>query len=531
MQSLPPNRTTILCIGGGPAGSYAASLLKREGHEVVLLESAKFPRYHVGESLLPSMRNYLRFIGLEDDFVEHGFLNKPGASFKLVHGIPDTWTDFTALGPGYGTWNVIRSEMDELLLRHAQKQGVMVFEETRVESIEFEAGADSSRPISANWTNKNGDNGKIAFDWLIDATGRAGIMSTKYLKNREMRESLRNTAVWGYWKDVKRYAEGTKKANSGWFEALTDETGWSWTIPLHDGTTSIGFVMHQSASNAKKAIARPDGTKPSLTEHYLDQFQFVPGVRDLVGKTGCMIPGSTKSAADYSYWASRYSGDHFRIIGDAANFVDPFFSSGVHIALTGALSAALTICASIKGQVAEEIAREWHDAKVGIAHTRFLFVVLGAYQQMHLQKQPILSDVNAENFDEAFKMFRPVIFGTADSSKQLTDTKVQDMMDTCQSFFDPYVDEENVKAVRQRYGVDAVKMESPVLGRQKIKSLVKGDIEGERVLNKFDALKVFSDDVEATYMGRHPLLGYVAKVRQGELGLGKVDDVNGHFTK
>lgn len=178
---------------------------------------------------------------------------------------------------------------------------------------------------------------------------------------------------------------------------------------------------------------------------------------------------------------------------------------------------------------------------------RFLFVVLGAYQQMHLQHQPILSDVNAENFDEAFKMFRPgsfespyswpsyrtewtpVIYGTADSSEELTDTKVQDMMDTCQSFFDPYVDEENVKAVRQRYGVDVITMESPVLGRQKIKSLVKDDVEGERVMNKFDALKVFSDDVEATYMGRHPLLGYVANVKQGELGLSKVE-VGGHIT-
>ncbi|KAJ7877968.1 hypothetical protein B0H14DRAFT_1663687 [Mycena olivaceomarginata] len=529
MNSLPPNRTTILVIGGGPAGSYAASALKREGHEVALLEAAKFPRYHVGESMLPSMRNYLRFIGAEDDFTKHGFLNKPGASFKLVHGIPDTWTDFTALGPGYATWNVIRSEMDELLLRHAEKQGVTVFEETRVESIEFEGDPASSRPIAATWTKKNGTTGKTAFDWLIDATGRAGIMSTKYLKNREMRESLRNTAVWGYFTGVKRYGEGTKKANSGWFEALTDETGWSWTIPLNDGTTSIGFVMHQSASNAKKATMMPDGTKPSLTEHYLDQFQFVPGVRELVGDTGTMIPGSTKSAADYSYWASRYSGDHFRIIGDAANFVDPFFSSGVHIAMTGALSAALTICASIKAEITEETAQEWHDAKVGIAHTRFLFVVLGAYQQMHLQHQPILSDVNAENFDEAFKMFRPVIYGTADSSEELTDTKVQDMMDTCQSFFDPYVDEENVKAVRQRYGVDVITMESPVLGRQKIKSLVKDDVEGERVMNKFDALKVFSDDVEATYMGRHPLLGYVANVKQGELGLSKVE-VGGHIT-
>ncbi|KAF7348015.1 FAD/NAD(P)-binding domain-containing protein [Mycena sanguinolenta] len=521
-------------MGGGPAGSYAASALQREGHEVALLESARFPRYHIGESLLPSMRNYLRFIGLEDEFAEYGFLTKPGVSFKLVHGIPDTWNDFTRLGPGYESWNVIRSEMDHLFLRHAEKQGVRAFQGTRVESIEFEDDPASSRPIAANWANKDGDTGRIAFDWLIDATGRAGIMSTKYLKNREMRESLRNVAVWGYWKGVKRYAAGTKKANSGWFEALTDETGWSWTIPLHDGTTSIGFVMHQTASNAKKS------TKPTLTDHYLDQLQFVPGVRELIGEEGSMMSDSIKSAADYSYSATRYAGDHFRIIGDAANFVDPFFSSGVHIAITGGLSAALTICASIKGEASEATAQEWHDSKVGIAHTRFLFVVLGAYQQMHLQTYPILSDINAKNFDDAFKMFHPgspiflaksrfinkdvhaaVIYGLADSSERLTDAKVQYMMDTLQNYFDPYVDEEHVMAVRRRYGTEVISLESPVLGREKIMSLVKDDNDGERVLKKVDATRVFTDEIEVTGMGRHPLLGYVANIEKGQLGLRK----------
>lgn len=114
-----------------------------------------------------------------------------------------------------------------------------------------------------------------------------------------------------------------------------------------------------------------------------------------------------------------------------------------------------------------------------------------------------------------------VIYGLADSSKELTDAKVQDMMDTCQSFFDPYVDEEHVKSVRERYGTEVIKMESPVLGKQRIKTLVKDDAEAERVLTKFDAIKVFSDDVEATYMGRHPLLGYIAIIKKGELGLNK----------
>ncbi|KAF8898068.1 hypothetical protein CPB84DRAFT_1815800 [Gymnopilus junonius] len=510
-----PKKTTVLVIGGGPAGSSAATILRREGHDVTLFESSKFPRYHVGESMLPSLRNYLNFMGLEDEFVKHGFLPKPGACFKLVPHLRESWTDFTALGPGYATWNVIRSEMDELLLRHAQKEGVKVFEETKAEEIQFEGNGDpqTSRPISATWSKKDGSSGKIEFDWLVDASGRAGVMSTKYLNNRVMRENLRNVAVWGYWKDVNRYGVGTKKANSAWFEALRDESGWAWIIPLHDGTTSVGIVMHQTTSNKKKAILKADGTKPTLTEHYLDQLQYVPGVRELIGDKG----------SSFCYSATRYSGDHFRIIGDAANFVDPFFSSGVHIGMTGALAASATICASIKGQVDESAAQAWHDAKIGVAHTRFLVVVLSAYKQMHLQSTSVLSDADAENFDEAFDMFRPVIFGLADSQKKLTDTQVQDIMDICQSFFDPNVNEDDIHSARQRYGVDLIKMQAPVLGKQKIDELAKGDEVGERVLKKFDALKVFSDDVEATYMGRNPVLGYKANVKRGELGLIKVD--------
>ncbi|KAJ6469005.1 hypothetical protein C8R47DRAFT_1150868 [Mycena vitilis] len=522
MASAPPTHAKILIMGGGPAGSYAASCLQREGHEVVLFESAKFPRYHVGESMISSMRGYLRFIGLAEDMAAHGFLNKPGAEFKLVHGLPSTWTNFGILGPDYISWNVIRSEMDELFLNHAEKQGVKVFQETRAESIDFEGDPASSRPIACNWKRKDGSTGKTQFDWLIDATGKAGVMSTKYLKNRVMRECLRNVAVWGYWTGVKRYAEGTIKANSGWFEALTDQSGWAWVIPLHDGTTSIGVVMHQDLSNAKKAVKGPNGQTPSLSEHYLDQIQFVPGVQELIGEKGSMIPGSVKMAGDFSYNAPTYSGDHFRIIGDAANFVDPFFSSGVHIALTGGLSAALTICASLKGEVDEITAQQWHDSKVGIAHTRFLFVVLGAYQQMSLQQFPVLGDVNAKDFDEAFAMFRPVIFGVSDSSTALTDAKVQEMTDKFQSWFDPYVDEKSVTAVRERYGAEYVHVESPVLGPDKIKDLVKDDETAERVLKKVDVLKAMGDEIEVE--GSHPILGYVAHVKQGELGLRKFDE-------
>jgi flavin-dependent dehydrogenase len=103
------------------------------------------------------------------------------------------------------------------MLNHAASQGVAVFQETRVESITF----DGTRPVSADWKNKQGQSGTIAFDWLIDASGRQGLISTKYLKNRIYREGLRNVAVYGYWTDVKIVdPEGGRRHNCPWFEAM-----------------------------------------------------------------------------------------------------------------------------------------------------------------------------------------------------------------------------------------------------------------------------------------------------------------------
>jgi len=141
------------------------------------------------------MRYYLRFIDLEDQFDQQGFSHKPGAAFKFFQGLREVFTHFSLLGPSRTTWNVIRAQADEVIIRHASAQGVKVFEGTEVESISFEDNKDTGRPVSAFWKNKQGESGTIKFEWLIDASGRQGVMSTKYLKNRIYCEGLRNVAV------------------------------------------------------------------------------------------------------------------------------------------------------------------------------------------------------------------------------------------------------------------------------------------------------------------------------------------------
>lgn len=115
----------------------------------------------------------------------------------------------------------VRSEFDEILLRHAAESGARVCEGVQVTGIEFSSGADNKRPVLAEWTSDRGGCGKIRFNWLVDASGRVGIMSTKYLKNRKFNQALKNIAFWGYWSGAGLYGAGTKRQNAPWFEALT----------------------------------------------------------------------------------------------------------------------------------------------------------------------------------------------------------------------------------------------------------------------------------------------------------------------
>ncbi|KAI0124109.1 hypothetical protein BJ170DRAFT_735830 [Xylariales sp. AK1849] len=397
-----PTKSTVLVIGGGPAGSYAATILAREGVDVVLLEADAFPRYHIGESMLPSMRYFLRFIELEDAFDKHQFEKKFGSTFKLS-GKREAYTDFAAsLGPGGHSWNLIRSESDEMMFRYAGKSGAHAFDGTKVTEIKFipygdeqaagqfsTAGlANLGRPVSAQWSRKDGSSGMLSFDYLIDASGRAGIVSTKYLKNRTPNEALKNIANWAYWKD---------------------KSGWTWIIPLHNGTVSVGTVQRQSTFFSKK---KARGLETS-EENYKADLKLVPDTNALL--KDAHIVSEIKQATDWSYSASHYAGPYLRVAGDAGCFIDPFFSSGVHLAMFGALSAATSIQASIKGDCDELTAAKWHSSKVTEGYTRFLIIVMTVTRQIRNPKHSLLDDENEDGYDKAFDKIQSIIQGNADS--------------------------------------------------------------------------------------------------------------------
>ena len=161
--------------------------------------------------------------------------------------------------------------------------------------------------------------------------------------------------------------------------------------------------MNQSmATDKKRAAAELNGT-----EYYRQCIQEAPGVAHLVSQAE--LSSDIKYASDWSYCASSYASPYTRIVGDAGAFVDPYFSSGVHLALSGALSAAVTICASIRGDCDEKTAYEWHSHGITERYTRFLLVVLTATKQIRSQDVPVMNNEGEDGFDNAFTIIRPGI--------------------------------------------------------------------------------------------------------------------------
>jgi len=357
------NSTQILVIGGGPAGSTAATLLVREGFDVTLVERDVFPRYHIGESLLPSCLEILDMTGAREKIEAYGFQRKGGGYFSWGK---DSWVlDFAPLRYPY-SFQVMRSEFDQLLLEHAKSQGVKVFEGTEIRSLSFEG----DRPRSATWSQVGrSDTGEISFDYLVDASGRAGIMAMHYLKNRHYHNAFQNVAIWGYWEGAGRMSFAPEGAIAN--GAVPD--GWLWGIPLHNGTMSVGLVLHKTTFKEKRAQGA------SLEQIYLAAIDSCPLIADLV-KPGKLIT-NMKTEQDYSYIAGSLTGPGYFLVGDAACFIDPLLSTGIHLATHSAMLGAASIASALRGEVTEQQAMAFFEQSYRQTYLRLMAIVSGMYQQ------------------------------------------------------------------------------------------------------------------------------------------------------
>ncbi|MYE07040.1 MAG: FAD-dependent oxidoreductase [Chloroflexi bacterium] len=312
----------VVVIGGGPGGSTCATLLADQGYRVTLLERSKFPREHVGESLLPASIPVLEQIGAMPAIEAAGFVVKRGAT--LVWGKdPEPWSWYFADDPGQRptSFQVVRSEFDHILLKNAAEHGVDVREEHQVLDVDF----DGVRASGVSYLN-NGAEGRIDSRCIVDASGQAALLSRK-LDLHQWDEYFNNLAVYGYY----RGADHLDPPNHGNIFIESYEHGWLWKIPLHTGVTSVGAVVDKEIGQQGLRNLGPRGFLEA-------QVALAPHTRELLaGATLVEDPGIER---DWSYTSRQFAGDGYVLVGDAACFVDPLFSSGVHLALGSATLAA-----------------------------------------------------------------------------------------------------------------------------------------------------------------------------------------------
>ncbi|KAA2250150.1 NAD(P)/FAD-dependent oxidoreductase [Solihabitans fulvus] len=357
--------TKILVAGGGPAGATAAGLLAKEGFEVTLIESERFPRYHIGESLLPSCLHIIDLLGAREKVERHGFVRKDGAHFEWG---PENWQlsfDHLEGGNDYG-FQVIRSEFDKLLLDHAAEQGAQVHEGVALRGVEF----DGDRAVRAQWASTDGDGarGTIEFDHLVDATGRAGVLSTKYLKNRKFHDVYKNIAFWGYWEGVAPFDRGP----AGGIIVRSTAKGWFWLIPLHDGRISVGFVMN-------KNVFQADRDQLGSMEAVYEQCLADAKLREDLLATGDRVTG-LKADQDFTYMSETFAGPGYLLAGDSACFLDPLLSTGVHLATFSGLLAAASLSSVLRGEHKEEQALAFYGRAYRQAYERLVILVSFLYR-------------------------------------------------------------------------------------------------------------------------------------------------------
>lgn len=317
----------VIVIGGGPSGSTVASRLVQRGRRVLLLEKEHFPRFHIGESLLPCSMPLFEELGVMPALLEHGFLPKYAAEFVTADGtLTRRYAFADGLIPGApSAFEVDRAEFDQVLLENAKKLGVEVREGATV--VRFELTRESAE---VTVRDDSGTESHHSAQLLIDATGQSSFLAGK-LDMREMDQGLKNFAVFSHFEGAERH-EGKREGD---ISVVLVPGGWWWVIPLADGRTSVGQVGPRSMLRGKK----PD-------EAYLhEQIAATPYLAKRLAKATRVAP--VRTISDYSYVSKKLAGDRFVLVGDAGAFIDPVFSTGVYLGMVGAFRAAEAVDAAL----------------------------------------------------------------------------------------------------------------------------------------------------------------------------------------
>jgi flavin-dependent dehydrogenase len=377
----------VVVVGGGPAGSTVSTILAQKGYSVELFERDHFPRFHIGESMIPNTYFPMQRTGLLNKMKASPFVKKHSVQFINQKGKLSEPFYFHDNKPHESsqTWQVVRSEFDKLSLDHARENGVTVHEGARVLEVIFEG----KRAVGVRVKPEDGPEREVRAKVVIDASGQSTLIIDRF-GLRAWDPQLKKAALWTYWKGAKR-GDG-RDAGATLVIQTEGKTGWFWYIPQHDNTTSVGIVADQDYLFKNRGTKDPEAI-------YFEEVAKAPGLQPLLA--GAERCDQFRIQKEYTYRTRQGAGDGWVLIGDAFGFLDPLYSSGLLLAMTSASMAADCIDEGIKaGDTSERQLRKWEGPFLkGVDRIRRLVceyydgMSFGRFVRKHPHLKGIVTDV------------------------------------------------------------------------------------------------------------------------------------------
>jgi flavin-dependent dehydrogenase len=339
------NAYDVIVIGAGPAGSTTAGLVAQSGKSVLLVEREKFPRFHVGESLMPETFWPLERLGLVERMKASQFVRKHSVQFVTSNGKESEPFYFQQHDPRESsvTWQVERAEFDKMLFDRAAELGADCVDECRVMEVIFD---EMQKATGVRIKGSDGQSQSIAASIVVDATGQQTLIANS-LGLKQYDPKLKKAGIWGYWKNAMR-DEG-QNAGATIIMHTDAKASWFWFIPLSDDITSIGVVGDHDYMLKR-------GT--SFEQTYADEIAICAGLLPRLKEAQQV--GKLHVAKEYTYWTSQHAGDGWVLVGDALGFIDPIYSSGVYFAMVMGERAADAIIEGLeKGDYSAQQLSKW----------------------------------------------------------------------------------------------------------------------------------------------------------------------------
>jgi len=348
----------VIVIGGGPAGSTCSTLLAQQGVSVELFERERFPRFHIGESLIPETYWVLKRLDMLPKMQASRFVRKYSVQFVNASGKVSAPFYFWDNKPHEcsQTWQVVRSEFDQMMLDNAREHGVCVHEGIRVVDVRFDGDRAAGVTIQEDGGRRRDVDARI----VVDASGQAGLIQNR-LRLRVWDPVLNKGAIWTYWEGA--YRDSGRDEGATMVLQTADRNGWFWYIPQHDNIVSVGVVApfdylfkNRGSRGPHDAVCASWGG--SYEQTYQEEVERCPAVAQRLASAK-RVTGyfATK---DYSYRATRVAGNGWVMIGDAWGFLDPLYSSGVLLALrSGEMAADAIVEGLARGDLSEAQLGKW----------------------------------------------------------------------------------------------------------------------------------------------------------------------------